>query len=178
MRRSNNTKNHRVRVAVPYGHGTAVSPRSPPLSSTQNQAYVSELAAIPRGALGGAMGCSYTGNQYGLVCQNTGGMPAYSASPGSYSGTWSGNVMGGFPHPKVLSPGGYDQIMMGGGSGSPECAKACSCLGNPSCPCVNAPGQSCGYTSVNQTCVEPVPGGEYPSLAACESANARGNYRA
>lgn len=175
--RAPNNNNHRVRVAVPYGHGTSVSPRSPPLSSTQNQAYMSELSAIPRGVLGGAMGCSYTGNQYGLVCQNTGGLPSYQRTPVSYSGQWSGNVKGGFPHPAVVSPGGYEQLMMGGGSGSPECAQACSCRGDPACPCVNGPGQSCGYTSVNQTCVEPIPGGEYPSLAACESANARGNYR-
>lgn len=149
---------------------------SPPLSSQQNAAYAAQLAAIQR-PLGGAMGCSYTGNHHGLVCQNTGGMPAYQANPASFTGLWHANVMGGFPHPQVQTPGGYPQIMMGGGSGSPECAAACTCLGDPACPCRNDAGQNCGYASVNQTCVEPIQGGEYASLLACERANARGNFR-
>jgi hypothetical protein len=176
FRRDQAMKQKRVRVAVPYGHGTSVSPRSPPLSSAQNQAYTMELAGIPRSTGGGAMGCAYTGFDQGVVCQNTGGMPAYVQSRDSYVGQWVANVKPGFPMPVVQSPGGYDQLMMGGGSGSPECAAACTCLGDPSCPCRNAAGQTCGYTSVNQTCVEPIPGGQYPSLAACEAANARGNY--
>lgn len=166
-------KPKRVRVAVPYGHGTSVSPKSPPLSSAQNQAYTMELAGIPAG---GAMGCAYTGFDHGVVCQNTGGMPDYAQSPTSYVGEWAANVKPGFPLPDVKSPGGYEQLMMGGGGGS-ECAQTCTCLGDASCPCRNAPGETCGYPSVNQTCVEPIPGGQYPSLAACEAANARGNYR-
>ena len=167
-------KPRRVRVAVPYGHGTSVSPKSPPLSSEQNHAYMMELAGMPPG---GAMGCAYTGFDHGIMCRNTGGMPDYAQSPTSYVGEWAANVKGGFPMPHVKSPGGYEQVMMGGGSGSPECAQACTCLGDASCPCRNSPGQTCGYSSVNQTCVEPVIGGEYASLAACEAANARGNYR-
>jgi hypothetical protein len=165
-----------VRVATPYSHGTSLTPQSPPISTAQRAAYTNELGEIPRPA-GGAVGCSYTGNQYGLVCQNSGGMPMYAPSPDSYMGVWHANVLGGWPHPQVQSPGGYPQIMMGGGGGSPECAAACSCQNDATCPCVNAPGQTCGYTSVNQTCVEPIPGGEYASLAACEHANVRGNYR-
>lgn len=165
----------RVRVAVPYGHGTSVSAQAPPLSSAQNQQYMMELAAIPR-TLGGAMGCSYTGWDHGVVCQNTGGMPAYAYSPASYTGDWAANVRGGFPLPAVQSPGGYEQIQMGGGGGSPECAQACSCVGDATCPCKNAAGQTCGYSSVNQTCTEPIPNGQYASLAACEAANARGFY--
>lgn len=183
FRRKSKTKNsnpqgrpHRVRVAVPHGHGTSLSPMSPPVSSAQNHAYTNELAAIPR-PLGGAMGCSYTGFDYGVVCQNTGGMPNYSQSPVSFVGDWHANVKPGFPLPPVQRPGGYEQIMMGGGSGSSECAQVCSCLGDPTCPCRNGPGQTCGYSSVNQTCVEPYPGGQYSSLSACEAANARGNYR-
>jgi hypothetical protein len=177
FRRKNSSQSpRRVRVAVPYGHGTSVSSKSPPLSSAQNQAYTMELAGIPRPD-GGAMGCSYTGFKHGVVCDNTGGMPNYVQSPTSFTGEWSANVKGGFPLPDVQSPGGYEQIVMGGGSGSPECAEVCTCLGDASCPCRNAPGQNCGYSSVNQSCVEPIPGGEYPSLAACEAANARGNYR-
>lgn len=167
---------HRVRVAVPFGNGAGLSPKSPPISSAQHYAYANELAAIPR-PLGGAAGCSYTGWEYGVVCQNTGGMPSYSQAPGSYTGNWHGNVKGGFPHPEVQTPGGYEQIMMGGGSGSSECAQVCTCAGDPTCPCRNGPGQSCGYSSVNQTCVEPYPGGEYASLSACEAANSRGQYR-
>jgi hypothetical protein len=178
FRRQSNSPNvhpqqrpRRVRVAH-----TTLTPMSPPISSAQNQAYTNQLAAIPR-PLGGAMGCSYTGFDYGVVCQNTGGMPNYSQSPVSFVGECHANVKPGFPLPQVQRPGGYDQIMMGGGSGSPECAQACSCLGDSTCPCLNAPGQTCGYSSVNQTCVEPYPGGEYSSLSACEAANARGNYR-
>ena len=174
MFRREKPNKHRVRVAVPYGHGTSVSSKSPPLSSAQNQAYTAELAAIPAA---GAMGCAYSGFQQGVVCANTGGMPAYAQSPTSFIGEWAANVKPGFPLPAVQSPGGYEQIVMGGGGGSPECAQACTCLGDASCPCRNAPGQTCGYSSVNQSCVEPIQGGEYASLAACEAANARGNYR-
>ena len=193
LRRSktNTGRAKRVRLAVPHGHGTSVSASSPslssvqnqaytsvsasspPLSSVQNQAYTMELAGINR-PLGGAMGCSYTGFSHGVVCQNTGGMPDYKQSTDSYTGDWAANVRGGFPHPRVESPGGYDQIAMGGGSGSPECARACSCQGDPSCAC----SDGCGYTAVNQTCVEPIPGGEYASLVACEAAHSRGNYKA
>jgi len=159
---------HRVRVAV--------TAQSPPLSSTQNQEYTHELSGIPR-QFGGSMGCAYTGFSHGIVCQNTGGLPDYKQSPASFRGDWAANVRPGFPHPPIQSPGGLAQIAMGGGSGSPECAQVCSCLGDSNCPCRNGPGQTCGYASVNQTCVEPFPGGQYGSLSECERANARGFYK-
>lgn len=158
---------HRVRVAV--------NAQSPPLSSEQNQEYTQELAGIPRQF--GAMGCAYTGFKHGVVCSNVGGMPDYQASAHSYRGDWAANVRPGFPHPRVQTPGGMAQIAMGGGSGSPECAQVCSCQGDAKCPCRNGPGQNCGYSSVNQTCVEPVPGGQYASLFECEQANSRGFYK-
>jgi hypothetical protein len=162
---------------MPYGHGTSVTPASPPLSSAQNAAYTNELASIPR-PHGGAVGCAYTGWADGIKCLHSGGMPAYTPSVASFASKWDANVAQGFPMPQAASPGGYEQIMMGGGSGSPACAQDCTCLGDATCPCRQTNGLNCGYNSVNQTCVEPIPGGKYPSLAACEAANARGNYTA
>jgi hypothetical protein len=176
FRRSKQSKKtHRVRAVVPHGHGTSVSHMSPPLSAAQNAAYNDELANIPR-PYGGAVGCAYTGFEDGIKCLHSGGMPSYAPSVESFVSKWEGNVAGGFPMPNVSSPGGYKQIMLGGGSGSPECAEDCTCLGDPSCPCRGNNNLNCGYVSVNQTCVEPVPNGTYKSLAACEAANARGNY--
>ena len=162
-------------MGVPYGHGTNVSPMAPPLSSQQNAAYNNELAAIPR-AHGGAVGCAYTGFADGIKCQFSGGMPAYTPNIASFASAWDANVPQGFPMPTAAAPGGYKQIMMGGGSGSPSCAEDCTCLGDATCACRKANGLNCGYASVNQTCVEPIPGGQYASLAACEAANARGNF--
>jgi hypothetical protein len=165
----------RVRVGVPYGNGTNLSPMSQPLSSAQNAAYSTELESIPR-VHGGAVGCSYTGWSDGIKCQYSNGMPSYAPNVASYASMWGANVTQGFPAPIVSAPGGYEQIMMGGGSGSPACAQDCSCQGDASCPCRRANNLNCGYASVNQACVEPIPGGMYPSLAACENANARGDY--
>jgi hypothetical protein len=163
-------KASKMRAGVAYGHGTSVGPMSPPLSAAQNAAYTAELASIPR-PNGGAVGCAYTGFADGIKCQFSGGMPGYAPSVQSFVSNWQGNVAGGFPMPAVSSPGGYPQIMLGGGSGSAECAKDCTCLGDPTCPCR-------GNNNLNnQTCVEPVPNGTYKSLAACESAQARGNFR-
>jgi hypothetical protein len=103
-------------------------------------------------------------------------MMSYAPNVASYASRWAGNVAGGFPHPVVASPGGYDQIMMGGGSGSPECAQDCACVNDAACTCKKANGLNCGYTAVNQTCVEPVPNGTYASLADCEAVHARGHF--
>jgi len=146
---------------------------SPPMSNEQNDAYTDELAASSQT---GAVGCSYTGFANGIQCQYSGGMPAYAPRVDSFVGTWDANVAPGFPMPTSASPGGYPQIMMGGGSGSAECADDCTCRGDATCPCRGSNGLQCGYVSVNQTCVEPIPNGKYSSLSACEVANARGNF--
>lgn len=174
-RKSLSETNRQARVAVPFGHGSSVSPMSPPLSTVQNTEYTNELAGISR-PFGGAVGCAYTGFDDGIKCQFSGGMPAYVARVDSYTGVWDANVSPDFPVPTSASPGGYAQIMMGGGSGSPECAQDCTCLGDATCPCRNQNGLNCGYVSVNQSCVEPIPNGTYASLASCEAANARGNF--
>ena len=165
----------RVRLGVPYGHGTSVSPMSPPLSVAQNASYTAELASIHR-PTGGAVGCAYTGFKDGVKCEFSGGMPGYAPQVESFVSRWEANVAGGFPMPDVASPGGYEQIMLGGGSGDSACAQDCTCLGDPRCPCRGGNNLNCGYVSVNQTCVEPVPNGTYKSLASCEAANARGNF--
>ena len=175
QKKSANRARH-VRANITSVPGTSdVSPQSPPLSVEQNAAYNAKLASMSR-PHGGAVGCAYTGFANGIKCQFSGGMPGYKPSVKSFASHWDGNVAGGFPIPAVPTPGGYEQIMMGGGSGSPECSTDCTCLGDPTCPCRGTNGLNCGYVSVNQSCVEPIPNGTYKSLADCEAANARGNY--
>lgn len=156
--------------------GTSVRPSSPPLSASQDQAYTNELAARSQGT--DVIGCAYQGMDKGIQCQFS-GMPSYMENPDSYVGIWADNVVSAFPLPSVRSPGGYAQIMMGGGAGSAMCAADCACTStNRDCACRGDNNLRCGYTAVNQTCVEPIPDGMYKSLAECESVHQRGNFYA
>lgn len=175
FRKKNNQKVMRASTEAAYGYGASVTPTSPPLSQAQEAQYAAELARINR-PVGAAVGCAYTGFEYGIQCNFAGGMPAYAPRVESYASHWEGNVAGGWPMPAIETPGGYAQIMLGGGAGSPECAVDCACEGDPTCPCRGANNLNCGYTAVNQTCVEPIPDGQYKSLAACEAVHARGHH--
>src|SRR3989338_5945376 len=148
-----------------------LSPTSPPLSQAQMYAYSQTLAQ--NSLLSPAVGCAYTGFDYGIKCANSGGRPAYQPSLDSYTGVWQDNVPKDF---EVYSPGGLPQILAGGGSGSPSCGVACSCNNDAGCSCSNSSGENCGYVGVNQTCVEPYPGGPYLSLSSCQYVYSSGRF--
>ncbi len=157
--------------------GARFSVTDPPMSRHQSQMFNRQMGSMAQP--GSFAGCAYMGEPVGIVCQFN--MPKYHASPDSYRGEWIANVDNGFPGPNIQTPGGLPQVLLGGGPGdmtNNPCLALCSCDGDKDCACKeiegDSPGQSCGWVSVNQDCVAPVPGGMYPSLTACEQANELG----
>jgi hypothetical protein len=171
---------HAARPRAVRVGATQYANTNPPMSSAQFAAFQSDMGNIPE-PLGGFAGCAYEGVPFGLdgvVCQN--GMPEYHARDSSYAGKWVSNVDMQFPSANISSPGGLDQILLGGGAGdvtNNPCLEACSCLNDVNCACRNtgdSPGHNCGWSSVNNTCMSPSLGGQYKSLSACERANHSG----
>lgn len=168
-----------------YNMRAGVNPQvtMPPMSQQQYDAFQVKMGSHEN-PVGGFAGCAYEGVPFGLrgvVCQHN--MPKYMPSKSSYHGHWVGNVENAFPGPVIQTPGGLSQLMMGGGPGDMTqnpCLEQCSCDNDIDCTCSqmagDSPGQGCGWVSVNQDCMAPVPGGMYPSLSACEAANYRGSF--
>ena len=152
---------------------------APPMSEKQQMAFNQNMANTPRQA-GGFMGCGYIDYAQGIACPN-GSISQYHPNAESYYSNWTANVDfpygPDFPQPNVMADGTIAQIMMSGGNGYNPCIQDCSCQNDPQCTCKNAdPALKCGYPSVGGDCMEPVPNGAYPSLAACEYANSMGFY--
>jgi hypothetical protein len=144
------------------------------MSAPQMVEYSEQMGGIKR-PFGGYIGCGYTNFDNGTVCQHN-SMNKYHPNKASFYSKWVSNVDVQFPQ-AVIDPkiNGLPQIMMGGGGGMNGCEDLCTCAGDPSCPCTQT-DLKCGWPSVNQTCMEPVPNGQFPSLAACEAATSTGQY--
>jgi hypothetical protein len=169
---------------VPFSFGGDIGPLSPIMSAPQQAAYRRQMGNVQR-PFGGYIGCGYTEFGDGIICQHN-PMNKYHPNAESFYSRWTGNVNypygPDFPQPDIKTPGGIDQIMMGGGAGrmNNPCANRCSCENDFACTCMNdggdSPGVQCGWPSVSHNCMEPVPGGKYPSLHACEAATATGAF--
>lgn len=152
-----------------------LTPLQPMMSAEQQQAFYLASEAIPR-PTGGYTGCGYDSWGRGIVCQN-GAINNVHPNMESFYSDWTLNV--NYPYspdnmyPIMQTPGGIDQILMGGGAGVTPCAEACSCVGDRDCTCNTA---ECGYPAVFHDCMEPVPGGKYRSLSECEAAQHLGYY--
>ena len=158
---------------IPHTFGSPVGPFNPPLSVQKRAEYDAALSNIDR-PVGGFQGCAYMGFDAGIICAHN-ALNSYTPNPPSFYSKWVSNVASGFPRATIDTPGGLEQIMKGGGAGVNPCTELCSCKNDPDCTCHgDSQGIQCGYESVNQNCMEPVPGGKYPSLAACEKANSKG----
>lgn len=150
-----------------------------PMSEQQQMAFNAAMADVARPS-GGYSGCGYVDYDQGIVCQNA-NMPNYHPNAESFFSNWVANVDypygPDFPQPNVMADGTLEQIMAGGGGGMNPCIDDCSCANDPQCTCRNAdPAMQCGWPSVGNDCMEPVPNGKYASLAACEFANSLGYY--
>lgn len=153
------------------------------MSSQQQAAYMDAMGQVAR-PTGGFTGCGYMGYQDGISCQY-GSIGHFHPNMESFFSTWVGNVDypygPQFPQPNVYAPGGMPQILAGGNAGMNPCTSACSCSNDPDCTCADTTDLSgnpvqCGWPSVNHDCLEPVPGGKYKSLTACEAAQSLGYY--
>lgn len=159
---------------------------NPIMSSTQQHAFGDAMGAIPRHT-GGFTGCGYMGYNDGISCQY-GSIGHFHPNMESFFSTWIANVDypygPDFPQPQVYAPGNVQQILAGGNSGNANnnpCIEACSCQNDQHCTCsdavdLNGNPVKCGWPSVNHDCMEPVPGGKYPSLTACEAAQSLGYF--
>ena len=154
---------------------------NPPMSYEQMQLFNSGMGGIARPS-GGFTGCGYVDFDQGIVCQN-GNINRYQPNAPSFFSNWTSNTDypygPDFPQPNVMADGTIAQIMAGGGGGYNACIQDCACTAaNPQCMCGNVdPSLMCGYASMGSDCMEPVPNGQYPSLAACEFANSLGYYK-
>lgn len=149
------------------------------MGAPQAAAYRDLMAATPR-PTGGFTGCGYmarpAGPYNGVSCQY-GSLSQYHPNLESFHSDWVANVSYPYApealmHPQIQTPGNLPQIFLGGGSGYTPCSADCACSQmNPECKCAS-PG--CGYPTIQQNCMEPVQGGQYSSLAACENARELG----
>jgi hypothetical protein len=153
------------------------------MSSDQQAAYATAMGAVAR-PTGGFTGCGYMGYNDGISCQY-GSIGHFHPNMESFFSTWVANVDypygPDFPQPRIFAPGNINQILAGGNSGNNPCIEACSCQNDPHCTCrdavdVNGQPIQCGWPSINHDCMEPVPGGKYKSLSACEAAQSLGFY--
>lgn len=178
---------HKVRLSpdqTPYSFGSPVGPFNPSLNEQKRAQYDALMGKINR-PHGGFQGCAYLSDasgmpsELGIICAHN-SMEKYTPTPLQFASKWVNNVDSQFPQANIQTNGNLSQLMMGGGGGMPPqnpCAALCSCDNDPNCTCQqsgDSQGQQCGWQSVNQDCMEPVLGGQYPSLSACESANQTG----
>jgi hypothetical protein len=152
---------------------------APPMSEAEQRAFNQQMGGIPRDA-GGFTGCGYIDYAQGIMCPN-GSISQYHPNMESFYSDWTANVKypygPDFPQPNVMADGTVEQILVGGGGGFNPCIEDCSCRNDAQCTCMNSdPNVQCGWPSVGGDCMEPVPNGKYPSLAACEFANSLGYY--
>jgi len=158
------------------------APTNPPMSHAQYDKFQQTMGGMSE-PTGGYSGCAYQGVPFGtrgVTCQHN--INTYTPSTTSFAGNWVGNVASGFPGPNIQTPGGLPQLFMAGGPGDDDnnpCLQSCSCENDLDCTCAggsDSPGHNCGWASINQDCMAPVPNGMYKSLTACEKANYSGAF--
>lgn len=150
-----------------------------PMMSEEQQRGFNAVMGDTQRPSGGYTGCGYVDYDQGIVCQN--GMPRYEPNAESMFSNWTANVDypygPDFPQPNVMADGTIAQVLAGGGGGFNPCIEDCSCRNDAACTCANAdPEVQCGWPRVGNNCMEPVPNGQFPSLAACERATSLGYY--
>ena len=144
-----------------------------PVPSQQQQ--MDAMKDAPPRPYGGYSGCGYQGGDVGIVCQRN--MNRYTPDTNFWTGDWTSNVKVQFPAP-ILEVVGPNQLLNGGGSdyAGNVCTESCKCtVANPDCECSSTTPQ-CGWASVNHDCMGAIPGGQYRSLAECESAQYSGSF--
>jgi hypothetical protein len=182
MNRRANSRN----VPILRHHRQALTPdelflTGPVQSADQQIAFSEAMGAVPR-PTGGFRGCGYIGFNEGIQCNKQFGTIAdYHPNNESFYSNWVANVE--YPYspsapmyPVIETPGGIEQVFLGGGVGNTPCSQACTCLGNPSCECADVGDLKCGWAAVSHDCIGAVPGGKYPSLRACEAAQEIGYF--